>query len=250
MSMTSLKIMAITLSHMDLEKIELLDHGQNNWGTLSAKIHNYLLLKHGGGYLLGIIAHPDDTLDSTSATLSTHSCTEDQDFLLPFTDIHDAWMALRSHYEQLTDLVRHIYTISIPKEKDFLTILMLNAMGKDLLHIHNHVANAIIISTPSAPYGPSSIHSHLELKQQLIDNDKGKGTGDVVMIISNKDTTGSMKPSTTPMSCPTKGASTGKPGGLCYDTNGYTYILDAKIYEMIFITSAPAPSLSGTTTPT
>lgn len=68
MTATSSKIAAITLSHTDLEKIELLDCGQNNWGTWSAKICNYLLLKHEGGYLLGVITRPDDVLDPTGAT--------------------------------------------------------------------------------------------------------------------------------------------------------------------------------------
>lgn len=52
---------------------------------------------------------------------------------------------------------------------------MLNAMSEDLPHVRNHVADAIIISTPSAPYGPANIRTRLELEQQLIDNDKGKG---------------------------------------------------------------------------
>jgi hypothetical protein len=67
----------------------------------------------GGGYLLGVIKCPDDILDAASATtwdlnnlcivtaLSTRSCTEDQDFLLPFTDMHIAWTALKSRHEQV-----------------------------------------------------------------------------------------------------------------------------------------------------
>jgi hypothetical protein len=316
-------------------------------------MRNYLLLKHGGGYLLGVITRPDDVLDPTGATtwdlnnlcivaaLSTRSCTEDQDFLLPFTDTHAAWMALKSRHEQvgpiaqilliqqafalryrrserfaltstqLSDLARRIYAIGIPKEEDFLTILMLNAMGDDLPHVRNHVANAIVISTPSAPYGPTNIRSRLELEQQLVDNDKGK-TGDVAMIASNKSkqpnrggrppcpdcgqnthtnccTTcggwwhstkdcygkgGAMegkkdkiiakcrgaragggggntaKPPSAATSRPTKGASTGKPGGLRYDTNGRAYLLDAETHEAIFVASTPTSSTSGALTPT
>ncbi|KIK33604.1 hypothetical protein CY34DRAFT_27017 [Suillus luteus UH-Slu-Lm8-n1] len=354
MTATSSKIAAITLSHTDLEKIELLDHGQNNWGTWSAKIRNYLLLKHGGGYLLGVITRPDDVLDPTGATtwdlnnlcivaaLSTQSSTEDQDFLLPFTDAHAAWTALKSRHEQvgpiaqilliqqafairyrrserfaltstqLTDLARRIYAIGIPKEEDFLTILMLNAMSEDLPHVRNHVADAIVISTPSAPYGPTNIRTRLELEQQLVDNDKGKG-GDVAMVASNKgkpqrgrppcpdcgQTThtnccstcggwwhstkdcygkgGAMegkkddiiakrraaragggnnnsntttKPSGTSTSRPTKGASTGKPGGLRYDTSGHAYLLDAETHKAIFVANAPPSSNLGATTPT
>ncbi|KAG2737898.1 hypothetical protein P692DRAFT_20760463, partial [Suillus brevipes Sb2] len=355
MTAASSKIAAITLSHTDLEKIELLDRGQNNWGTWSAKIRNYLLLKHGGGYLLGVITRPDDTLDPTGATtwdlnnlcivaaLSTRSCTEDQDFLLPFTDAHAAWTALKSRHEQvgpiaqilliqqafalryrrserfaltstqLTDLARRIYAIGIPKEEDFLTILMLNAMSEDLPHVRNHVADAIVISTPSAPYGPTNIRTRLELEQQLVDNDKGKGAGDVAMIAANKGkssrgrppcpdcgqtthtnccstcggwwhstkdcygkggamegkkddiiakrraaragggnttSTSATKSSGTTSSRPTKGASTGKPGGLRYDTSGRAYLLDAETHEAIFVANAPPSASSGTTTPT
>jgi hypothetical protein len=241
----SSKIAAITLSHINLEKIELLDHGQNNWGTWSAKIHNYLLLKHGGGHLLSVITHPNNVLDPAGVTtwdlnnlcivvaLSTRSCTEDQNFLLPFTDAHATWTALKSHHEQvgpiaqilliqqafalryrcserfaltstqLTDLTRHIYAIWIPKEEDFLTILMLNAMSEDLPHVRNHVTDTIVISTPSAPYGPTNIHTCLELEQQLIDNDKGKGSGDVAMITSNKGKSSHGRPS-----CPDCGQTT------------------------------------------
>ncbi|KAG1851586.1 hypothetical protein DFJ58DRAFT_661551 [Suillus subalutaceus] len=66
---------------------------------------------------------------------------------------------------QLNDLTRRIYAIGIPKEGDFLTILMLNAMSKDLPHVRNHVADVITISTSSAPYSPSKICSHLKLEQ-------------------------------------------------------------------------------------
>ncbi|KAG2755656.1 hypothetical protein P692DRAFT_20717009 [Suillus brevipes Sb2] len=352
---TASKIAAITLSHTDLKKIELLDRGQNNWGTWSAKIHNYLLLKHGGGYLLGVIARPNDISNPTGATtwdlnnlcivaaLSTRSCTEDQDFLLPFTDAHAAWTALKSHHEQvgpiaqilliqqafalryrhterftltstqLTDLVRRIYAIGILKEEDFLTILMLNAMSEDLPHVRNHVADAIVISTPSAPYGPTNICTRLELEQQLVDNDKGKGSGDVAMMASNKGKTTRGRPpcpdcgQTTHTNCcstcggwwhstkdyyrkggamegkkdeiiakqraacatgttnsmstaskssgissshPTKGASTGRPGGLWYDTTGHAYLLDAETHEAIYVASTPQPSTTGNTTPT
>ncbi|KAG2157187.1 hypothetical protein DEU56DRAFT_750354 [Suillus clintonianus] len=68
MSMPTSKITAITLSYTDLEKIELLDRGQNNWGMWSAKIRNYLLLKHGGGYLLGVIPCPNNILDPAGAS--------------------------------------------------------------------------------------------------------------------------------------------------------------------------------------
>ncbi|KAG2045536.1 hypothetical protein BDR06DRAFT_859988, partial [Suillus hirtellus] len=157
----------------------------------------------------GIIMHLNDAVDPEGAStwdlnnlciitaLSTRSYTEDQDFLLPFTDAHAAWKALRSHHKQvgpiaqilliqqafslcyhcserfaltssqLAHLTRCIYAIGIPKEEDFLTIIMLNAMGEDLPHMRNHIADAITISTPSAPYSPTNICLCLELEQQL-----------------------------------------------------------------------------------
>jgi hypothetical protein len=202
---------------------------------------------------------------------------------------------------QLTALARRIYAIGIPKEDDFLTILMLNAMSKDIPHMHNHVADAIAISTPSAPYGPTNIRSCLELEQQLVDNDKGKGPGNIAMMASNKGkpnqsrntqatctdcsqfthtnccTTcggwwhsakdcygkgGAMEckkdevitcchaahsngnTTRTPgmsSSHPTKGVSTGKPGGLQYNTSGHAYLLDTKTHKAIFIASALPP---------
>ncbi|KAG2052939.1 hypothetical protein BDR06DRAFT_972624 [Suillus hirtellus] len=166
MSMTTTsKIVAITLSHTDLEKIELLDHSQNNWGTWSAKICNYLLLKHGGGYLLSIIMHPDEILDPI--TLSTRSCTEDQDFLLPFTNTHAAWTALKLHHEQVGPiaqilLIQQDFALcychaerfaltSIPKEEDFLMILMLNAMSEELPHGRPHTATLLDLTAVRPP---------------------------------------------------------------------------------------------------
>ncbi|KAG2343982.1 hypothetical protein BDR05DRAFT_947741 [Suillus weaverae] len=211
MTAASSKIAAITLSHTDLKKIELLDRGQNNWGTWSAKIRNYLLLKHGGGYLLGIITRPDDTLDPTGATtwdlnnlcivaaLSTRLCTEDQDFLLPFTDAHAAWTALKSRHEQvgpiaqilliqqafalcyrrsecfaltstqLMDLARHIYAIGILKEEDFLTILMLNAMSEDLPHTQSSSVPPLLPTGPLifVPVSSSSNNSSTMTKGKV-----------------------------------------------------------------------------------
>ncbi|KAG1887698.1 hypothetical protein F4604DRAFT_1538117, partial [Suillus subluteus] len=67
----------------------------------------------------------------------------------------------------LTELIRRIYVIGLPKEEDFLTILMLNAMSEDLPHVRNHIANSLATSTSSAPYGPSNIRARLDVEQQL-----------------------------------------------------------------------------------
>jgi hypothetical protein len=58
--------MAITLSQTDLDKIELLDHSTNNWGVWSDCMQNYLLLKHSGGYIMGLVTCPDLSLDPVS----------------------------------------------------------------------------------------------------------------------------------------------------------------------------------------
>lgn len=60
-------VTAIMLSQTDLDKIEVLDHSKNNWGVWSNKMQNYLLLKHGGGYILGLVTRPDPSLDPSSA---------------------------------------------------------------------------------------------------------------------------------------------------------------------------------------
>ncbi|KAG2155313.1 uncharacterized protein EDB93DRAFT_1080542, partial [Suillus bovinus] len=172
-------------------------------------MQNYLLLKHGGGYILGLVTHPDPSIDPVSAghwdlnnlciiaALRTHSSAKENEFLRNYTNTYLAWNTLKSHHEkvspitqilliqqaisvqychskhlsttstQLSDLVRCIYAIGILKEEDFLTIMMLNAMAEDLPHIRNHIADAITTSTSAAPYGPSNIHSHLDVEQQI-----------------------------------------------------------------------------------
>ncbi|KAG2056652.1 hypothetical protein BDR06DRAFT_970013 [Suillus hirtellus] len=177
--------------------------------------------------------------------------------------------------------------------------------GNARAHIHREVREC----SPSAPYGPTHICSHLELEQQLIDNDKEKGSGDVAMVASNKGKPNRGHPTNqtacadcgqsshtnccttcggwwhsakdcygkggamegkkdkvvthrhaahagsnsgrtpTTSSCPTKSASTGKPGGLQYDMNSRTYLLDAETHEAIFVATAPAPSVPGPPTP-
>ncbi|KAG2335252.1 hypothetical protein BDR05DRAFT_993555, partial [Suillus weaverae] len=216
-------ITAITLSQTDLKEIEILDRSKNNWGLWSDKMQNYLLMKHGGGYILGMITRPDPLSDPSSAghwdlnnlciiaALRTRSSPEEQEFLRTFTNAHLAWGALRSRHEKLgpiaqilliqqalalryrrserlsttsteiSDMVRRIYAIGIPKEDDFTTIIMLNAMMDELTHVCNHIADALSSSTSLSSYGPTNIRSRLDMEQQLLDVDK-KGSGDVAMI--------------------------------------------------------------------
>ncbi|KAG2059346.1 hypothetical protein BDR06DRAFT_967884 [Suillus hirtellus] len=211
---STVSITAITLSQTDLEKIEVLDRSKNNWNMWSDKLQNYLLLKHGGGYILGIIPRPDSSVDPTGASiwglnnlciiaaLCTCSSTKEQDFLHMYTNAHLAWSALKSCHEKvgpivqiiliqqglavkykhaervsttsmhLSDLVGRIYVIGLPKEEDFLMILMLNAMSEELPHVHNHIADSLATSMSSAPYGSSNICACLDVEQQLIDSEK------------------------------------------------------------------------------
>lgn len=81
-------------------------------------------------------------------------------------------------------MVRYIYTIGLPKETNFLTIMMLNAMSNNLPHVQNHIANALSVSTTTSIYSPSNIHSHLDVKQQLIN--MAKGSGDVALLANDK----------------------------------------------------------------
>lgn len=140
------------------------------------------------------------------AALHTCSTTKKNEFLQGYTNAYLAWDTLKSRHEKvgpiaqilliqqalavkyvrseclsttsttLHDLVRRIYTIGIPKEEDFLTIMMLNTMAEDLPHVHNHIVDALTTSTASKPYGPTHICSCLDVEQQLLDTAKSKGT--------------------------------------------------------------------------
>lgn len=113
MSSLRASITAITVSQTDLDKIEVLDQSKNNWGTWSDHMQNYLLLKHEGGYILGLVACPDPSLDPSStghwdlnnlcivAALHTRSSSEEQEFLRSYTNVHLAWDALKSRHEKV-----------------------------------------------------------------------------------------------------------------------------------------------------
>jgi hypothetical protein len=150
------------------------------------------------------------------AALRTRSSSEEQEFLCPFTNAFLAWNALKARHEkvgpivqilliqqalavhycrtdrlsvtstQLSDVVKRIYAIGLPKEDDFLTIMMLNAMMDDLPHICNHIADALATSTSTSPYGPTNIRSRLDVEQQLLDSEKLKNSSEVAMVASGK----------------------------------------------------------------
>ncbi|KAG2120429.1 uncharacterized protein F5147DRAFT_552245, partial [Suillus discolor] len=131
------------------------------------------------------------------AALRMRSSSKENEFLRGYTNAYLAWNTLKSRHEQvgpivqilliqqalavryrrsehlsttstqLGELVRRIYAIGIPKEEDFLTIMMLNTMSEDLPHVRNHIADALSASTSATAYGPSNICSRLDVEQQL-----------------------------------------------------------------------------------
>ncbi|KAG0695425.1 hypothetical protein DFH29DRAFT_779048, partial [Suillus ampliporus] len=131
--------------------------------------------------------------------LCTRSSSEEQEFLYTYTNAYLAWNTLKSRHEKvgpiaqilliqqaltvhyrhseclattsthLSNVVRCIYAIGLPKEDDFLTIMMLNAMTDDLPHVRNHIADALSTSATqtSSIYGPANIRARLDVEQQL-----------------------------------------------------------------------------------
>ncbi|KAG2062916.1 hypothetical protein BDR04DRAFT_1206204, partial [Suillus decipiens] len=105
---------------MDLEKIEVLDRSQNNRGLWSDKMQNYLLLKHGGGYILGVIPRPNPSVDPSSAAhwnlnnlciiaaLRTRSSPEEQEFLRTYSNAYLAWDALKSRHEKVGPIAQKL----------------------------------------------------------------------------------------------------------------------------------------------
>jgi len=302
-------------------------------------MQNYLLLKHGGGYILGLVMRSDPSLDPISAghwdlnnlciiaALRTCSTSEENKFLRAHTNAYLAWNALKAHHEQvgpiaqilliqqvlvvrycqfeclstmstqLGELVRCIYAIGIPKEDNFLTIMMLNTMAEDLPHVRNHNTDALATSTSTTTYGPMNIHSRLDVEQQLIDIEQSKG-GDIALAATKssnsqnhtecvtcgncgntshitkdcfgkggvmegkhdevlvckhtarnaKDAKGpsARNKGTNPKTSAATAATTGKPGGLWYDTSGRAYLLDSETHQAIYVASPPEPSKPST----
>ncbi|KAG2128961.1 uncharacterized protein EDB93DRAFT_1095732, partial [Suillus bovinus] len=143
-------------------------------------------------------------------------------------------------------------------------------MSKDLPHVRNHVADTLAISSSTTAYGPSHIHSRLNVEQQLIDTETAKGSPDVALAATkvgsstqpscgNCGRTGHVikdcfgKGGAMEGKCDqvlerkhagrstSKPAATGKPGGLHYDTGGRAYLLDSETHEAIYVASAQKP---------
>ena len=73
---------------------------------------------------------------------------------------------------KLHDLVDRIYAIGIPKQDDFLLILLMNAMSSEFTTLRNHIAKCINTSTIIDPHTPPHIPKHPEMEQQIIDSEK------------------------------------------------------------------------------
>ncbi|KIK33208.1 hypothetical protein CY34DRAFT_59036, partial [Suillus luteus UH-Slu-Lm8-n1] len=111
-------VTAIMLSQTDLDKIEVLDCSKNNWGVWSNKMQNYLLLKHEGGYILGLVTCPNPSLDPSSAghwdlnnhcivaALHTCSTAEENEFLRGYTNAYLTWDALKSRHEKASSIAQ------------------------------------------------------------------------------------------------------------------------------------------------
>ena len=67
-----------------------------------------------------------------------------------------------------------IFAIGIPTQDMFLCIIMLNALTGEFANVHNHVATTMSTSTDVAgasTFKSEMIQAHLDLEQQLINND-------------------------------------------------------------------------------
>ena len=73
---------------------------------------------------------------------------------------------------KLHDLVDHIYAIGIPKQDNFLLILLMNAMSSEFTTLQNHVADCINASTVVNPYTLSYVFKRLKMEQQIINSEK------------------------------------------------------------------------------
>ncbi|KAG0703517.1 hypothetical protein DFH29DRAFT_774043, partial [Suillus ampliporus] len=114
-------------------------------------------------------------LNNLCIITALHTCStpEEGEFLCVFTNAHLAWNMLKVCHEkvgliaqilliqqvlatcfhhsehlsttstQLSNLIWCICVIDLPKKVKFFTIMMLNDMTNDLLHIHNHIAGTI-----------------------------------------------------------------------------------------------------------
>ena len=75
---------------------------------------------------------------------------------------------------RLSQLMVHIFAISIPTQDMFLYIVMLNALTGEFANVRNHVATTMSTSTDVAgasTFKSEMIWARLDLEQQLINND-------------------------------------------------------------------------------
>ncbi|KAF8835168.1 hypothetical protein BDN67DRAFT_1015785 [Paxillus ammoniavirescens] len=73
---------------------------------------------------------------------------------------------------ELIDLIQHIYRIGISTEEVFLSIAILNAMFGELNAVQTQVTFLLSSSSKSHPFTSADICAHLDIKQQLLDNEQ------------------------------------------------------------------------------
>jgi hypothetical protein len=81
----------------------------------------------------------------------------------------------------LRDLVNRIYVIGIPKQEDFLLIMLMNVMSSAFTTLRNHIADCINASTDSNPYTSFHALKRLDMEQQLLDSEKQHHSGGITL---------------------------------------------------------------------
>ena len=113
----------------------------------------------------------------------------------PIAQINHIQKLLQLHYHkserfvktslEISETVRHIYAMGMPTSETFSLIMMMNAMGNELPHVQDQIANVIVRSTPSNPYTPTMVHARLEMEQQLV-NSKSLSSNHLALAASAK----------------------------------------------------------------
>ena len=202
-----------------------LDRGSNNWSEWSVNFKDYLLSKHAWAYIPSAVTRPveaDDPVgvalwdannEAIVAIMRGRCSLEEKLFLEGQTNAFRAWKILHkrqigpiaqiNHIQKLLQLryrkserfaktslevsetVRHIYAMGMPTSETFSLIMMMNAMGNELPHVRDQIADAIVHSTPSNPYMPTMVHVRLEMEQQLV-NSKSLSSNHLALAASAK----------------------------------------------------------------
>ncbi|KAF9218696.1 hypothetical protein BS17DRAFT_770553 [Gyrodon lividus] len=196
------------------------------------------------------------------SALCSHVTHEDQHLLEDITNAKAAWDALHEHHEKvgpiaqilliqevfvkrysrgqrfsltsskLSELVRHIYHISIPTEEVFLSFAMLNALSGKLSTVQTQIASLLSLSSKDRPFTSADIRTRLDTEQQLLDNEKARSM-DLVLVATS--------------SCPKHHGSArvilwcAVPPTVCYDNSGHAYLVDSVTGGAVFLTSVPIP---------